>query len=144
MMRFLNYFDFLFESKQPYSYKLIRAEMYVDVYAFTTDFGLIYDVRLITDNNILFVSFSVEGQPQNAVVNKGDAYRVFSTVIEIIKKKFESDKSLDTIGYDPVASFPGDERREKIYEIGIKRNFNVINIETKKNGKFVSKLIKIK
>ncbi len=143
-MRFLNYFDFLFESVSSYPYNLLRKERDLDVYEFITDSGLKYDLRLITDDNILFVSFSVEGEKQNAVVNKGDVYRVFSTVIEIIKKKFESDKSLDTIGYDPVASFSGDERREKIYEIGIKRNFNVIHVETKKNGKFVSKLIKIR
>jgi hypothetical protein len=143
-MGFLNYFDFLFESRSPYLYKLVQEEMYVDVYEFTTDFGLVYDVRLITDNNILFVSFSVKGENQNVVTNKGDAYRVFSTVIEIIKKKFKTEKDLDTIGYDPVSSFPGDERREKIYEIGIKKNFNVIHVETKRSGQFVNKLIKIR
>ena len=143
-MKFLKHLDFLFESKTPYPYKLIRSERDVDVYEFISAFGMDYDVRMIRDGKILFVSFSVKGQPQNAITNKGDVYEVFSTVIEIMRDQFNKYPEIDTIGYDPVSSFPGDERREKIYERGIKRTFTVLNITTKKSGKFVSKLIKIK
>lgn len=143
-MKFYKHFDFLFESKTPYPYKLIRNERDVDIYEFISSFGLNYDVRMIRDQKVLFVSFSVNEQPQNVITNKGDVYAVFSTVIEIIKEQLNKYPEIDTIGYDPVSSFLGDERREKIYEIGIKRTFNVLDITTKKSGKFVSKLIKIK
>lgn len=143
-MEFHKYFDFLFESKTPYPYDLIRSERDVDVYEFVSSFGLDYDVRMIRDKNILFVSFSVKEQPQNVITNKGDVYGVFSTVIEIIREQLNKYPEIDTIGYDPVSSFHGDERREKIYEIGIKRNFNVLDIITKRSGNSVSKLIKIK
>ena len=143
-MKFLKHLDFLFESKTPYPYKLIRSERDVDVYEFISAFGMDYDVRMIRDGKILFVSFSVKGQPQNAITNKGDVYEVFSTVIEIMRDQFNKYPEIDTIGYDPVSSFPGDERREKIYERSIKRTFTVLNITTKKSGKFVSKLFKIK
>ena len=143
-MKFLKHIDFLFESKTPYPYKLINRERDVDVYEFISAFGMDYDVRMIRDKNILFVAFSVKGQLQNAITNKGDVYEVFSTVIEIIREQFNKYPEIDTIGYDPISSFPGDERREKIYEQGIKRNFTVLDITTKKSGKFVSKLIKIK
>jgi len=142
-MKFLKHLDFLFESKTPYPYKLIRSERDVDVYEFISAFGMDYDVRMIRDGKILFVSFSVKGQPQNAITNKGDVYEVFSTVIEIMRDQFNKYPEIDTIGYDPVSSFPGDERREKIYERGIKRTFTVLNITTKKSGKFVSKLMNI-
>lgn len=143
-MKFLKHLDFLFESKTPYPYKLIRSERDVDVYEFISAFGMDYDVRMIRDDNILFVSFSVKDQPQNVITNKGDMYKVFSTVIEIIRDQFNKYPEINTIGYDPVSSFPGDDRREKIYEIGIKRTFTVLDITTKKSGKFVTKLIKIK
>lgn len=143
-MEFLTYLDFLFESNSPYPYRLIRSERDIDVYEFVTFLGTDYDVRMIRDKNVLFVSFSVKGRPQNIVINKGGVYQIFSTVIEIIKDQLDRYKNIDTIGYDPVASFSGDSRREKIYEIGIKRNFEVINIKTERSGNFVSKLIKIR
>lgn len=143
-MKFLKHTDFLFESKTPYPYKLIKRERDVDVYEFISAFGMDYDVRAIRDENVLFVAFSVKGQSQKVITNKGDVYEVFSTIIEIIKEQLDKYPNLNTIGYDPVSSFPGDERREKIYEIGIKRTFDVLDIITKKEGKFVSKLIKIR
>lgn len=143
-MKFLKFYTYLFESKTPYPYKLIRSERDVDVYEFITPFGMDYDVRMIRDKNVLFVSFSVEGHSQNAITNKGGVYQIFSTVMEIIKEQLDRYENLDTIGYDPVASFPGDNRREKIYEIGIKRNFGIIDIKTEGSGNFVNKLIKIR
>lgn len=144
-MKFLKFYRYLFESVNPFSYKLIRSERNVDAYEFITNFGMDYDVKMIRDKNVLFVSYSVEGHSQNAVINKGDAYRVFSTIIEIIKDQLALYKNLDTIGYDPLSSFSGDTRREKIYESIIKKNFDVIDIKTKNRGDgFVSKLIKIR
>lgn len=145
-MRFLNYFDFLFESSLSYPYKLLKKEKSVDVYGFVTDFGLKYDVTLIKDDNVLIVAFYAEGKRQNAVTNNGDIFKIFSTVIDILKEKLKEDSDLDTIGYEPAASFIGDKRREKIYERGIRKNFDVINIKTEiiNDSPTGYKLIKIK
>lgn len=97
-----------------------------NVYLFTTDFGVRYEVRFgrKQDNflwaTIVFGVLNEEYEGEEYVVtNKGDVYRVMATISDIVKMYMEQHPNIHTYEFcgEPNKNTPSDEltTRTKLY-----------------------------
>jgi hypothetical protein len=111
----------------PYKWKKASTKEDVVYFTFTTDQGSIYKVALdnyvyedFYDNNkeypAIEVSFGIKengAYSPSTVTNKGEMYRVMSTIVDIIKDYLNRNKMIKAIIYQPL---------KKEGEKGFKRN----------------------
>jgi hypothetical protein len=126
------------EGTSPYPYKKVSTKKYGDnetvfLFEFTTDTGLEYTVSLSYNlmQRLLKVTFFV-GEGEFTAVNKGikEAFRVISTVQEIIKKEIQPNIDIQYIRFEPAKgkandpeNLKGSEQRNKLYTAYIKKSF---------------------
>jgi hypothetical protein len=88
-------------SSRPYEIKVPEIQS-GDTYYFTTDSGLIYQVRFgkkrdnYLGNIVNFSVLSDEFEDEYSETNRGEVYRIIATVIEIIRIYHESHEHSDT------------------------------------------------
>jgi hypothetical protein len=88
-------------SSRPYEIKVPEIQS-GDTYYFTTDSGLIYQVRFgkkrdnYLGNIVNFSVLSDEFEDEYSETNRGEVYRIIATVIEIIRIYHENHEHSDT------------------------------------------------
>lgn len=129
-MRAIPYFDSFInemlllevgESNVPaYDYQLSYEAPMVEIYGFTTDSGVEYEVESNSGNpnpdvnNITQITFSVDGSVET-VVNRGELYRVMATVMEITREILMRNPEIDIIAIEPTKNSANDLRRHRLY-----------------------------
>jgi hypothetical protein len=97
---------------KPYRSDLFTVSQDTKVYGFTTDKGTMYTVELVqsTDkNNILDVSFypvdeeDPDKEDFTVNTNKGELYRVMSTVVDIVKKNLQKHPEIEELEFTPTS-----------------------------------------
>jgi hypothetical protein len=129
----------------PYKWK--ESERWNDsIYiTFNTESETIYEVILVNDKYKNIPVFNVEflaklkgsqGLSHHTIVNKGEIYKVMSTITDIIKKYLLKFKKVKGIVYSP--SKKEDEtfesQRDKLYKAFIKKSIPNIQFETTDDG----------
>jgi hypothetical protein len=99
-------------TSKPYRSDLYNISGDTKVYGFTTDKGTMYTVELVqaTDkNNILDVSFypvdeeDPDKEDFTVNTNKGELYRVMSTVVDIVRKNLEKHPEIKELEFTPTS-----------------------------------------
>ena len=92
-------------------------------YKFTTDKGVKYKAGFSEEEEHGFFHFAFypEGGGIKDVVNKGEVFRVMSTIVDIFKDFIEKEEWSE-IYYSSVRQNYGDKRREKLYMAYLKKN----------------------
>lgn len=116
----IKYVNELFDaSHEPYKWKRdIDGGNYY--YYFVTDDNDEYYVDIVREKyegeESWEISFRVEGYKYHGVVNKGDIFKVMSTIIvDIWKNDFIREKNPKLMTFIPSKNNPDDERRLKLY-----------------------------
>lgn len=129
----------------PYSWKKTKYEDGITYYDFKTDLGTIYKVsldRFIYDNfpkineelPAIEVIFAVKEDKENystgKVTNKGEIYRVMSTVVDIIKSFISKNPEIKVIKYEPMKK-EGEinSKRGELYKAFIKKQIPTATFE---------------
>jgi hypothetical protein len=123
-------------TSEPYIWKKASTKEDVVFFTFTTDQGSIYKVALdnyiyedFYDNNkeypAIEVSFGIKEKSQfstTTVTNKGEMYRVMSTVVDIVKDYLNRNKNIKAIIYQPTKKEDNiDNKRNNLYMAFIKK-----------------------
>jgi len=92
-------------------------------YKFTTDKGVKYKAGFSEEEEHGFFHFAFypEGGGIKDIVNKGEVFRVMSTIVDIFKDFIEKEEWSE-IYYSSVRQNYGDKRREKLYMAYLKKN----------------------
>lgn len=113
-------------STEPFAYELAQESSEAVVYRFITDSGVEYEVEAaVVDpfrNDIVQLSFSVGGSVE-VVVNRGEAFRVMATVMEITREILNRNPEIKILAIEPSKNYPGDERRYRLYLAYIRREW---------------------
>tara|TARA_A100001037_G_scaffold79513_1_gene71511 strand:+ start:13691 stop:14158 length:468 start_codon:yes stop_codon:yes gene_type:complete len=145
-MKYLKvYEEFVFEigdaSAKPYKWKYEgRSKEYS---SFTTDSGLKYLVQMEPEEDytkdgeyqVLRIEYGVEDQDTfdvsyMAVVNKGEAFRVMSTVTAIAKDVIKENPAIKALEFSGSKNKGmNDQRRNKFYMAYVKKHLKPQNIE---------------
>jgi hypothetical protein len=108
-------------SAKPYDYKLNgkigkMSNLNERLYAFfTTESGLEYTLTLINISMALDVDFAVDGEwPET---NRGEMFRVMSTLVEIIERVLQDNPEIRGIRYEPKSRAVDDlgKGRDQLY-----------------------------
>ncbi len=70
---------------KPYKWEVSDLNKYQDTYGFLTDNNIYYVVSIVKGEEHNILTFETE-QGDMALTGKGDAFRVFATVLDIIKQ----------------------------------------------------------
>jgi hypothetical protein len=122
---------------EPYSWKKSKVEDGITFYNFKTDLGSIYKVsldRFMYDNfpkvneeiPAIEVVFAVDEGKKNystsKITNKGEMYRVMSTIVNIIKSFILKNPEIKVIMYEPMKK-EGEinSKRGELYKAFIKK-----------------------
>jgi len=125
---------------KPYKWEETDREKYSIYTEFTTNSDTIYNVDLEVDKYkgipIFNIEFSAkpkgaEGSSSKIVVNKGEMYKVMSTIVNIIKTYLKKFKQIEGITYYP--SKKGNEefgfQRDNLYKAFISKTFPGVKFE---------------
>jgi len=114
-------------TSKPYKYDLYSVFNDMRVYGFDTDKDTMYTVELVqpTDkNNTLDVSFypvdeeDPDKEDFTVNTNKGELYRVMSTVVDIVRKNLEKHPEIEELEFTPTSL-----TRRSLYISYIKHSF---------------------
>ncbi|WP_286984195.1 hypothetical protein [Haliea sp.] len=91
-------------------------------YSFTTDKGIKYEALFYenADYRFDFLFYPEDGTALD-VVNKGELFRVMSTIVDIMKDFIKKEK-WSVIEYSSAKQYEDDDRREKLYTAYLKKN----------------------
>ncbi len=70
---------------KPYKWEVSDLNKYQDTYGFLSDNGKYYVVSIVKGEDHNLLTFETE-QGEMAMTGKGDAFKVFATVLDIVKK----------------------------------------------------------
>lgn len=120
-------------SAKSYKYKpTAQPFKNFDTYKFTTDSDLEYTLNLILEFNeeddmYMEIEFLVNSGDYYQITNKGEMYKIMSTVIKITKDVLNKSKNKDIKGiiYSPAGLNKDDfgVKRDRLYQIFIKKQF---------------------
>ena len=113
-------------TQKPYKWTVKKsyweASLMEITYSFTTDKGIKYEALFYENADYRFdFLFYPEGGLAMDIVNKGELFRVMSTIVDIMKDFIKKEK-WSVIEYASVKQHKGDERREKLYAAYLKKN----------------------
>lgn len=119
-------------SAKSYSFSIEQDSPWVLTYEFTTESGLEYHVRFDLDENMSSLSFyvanldpgEVKGWIFGQVTNRGELYKVMSTIVKIINEFIKKYPKIDTISIAPTKNYDEDNRRYKLYLQFINKNID--------------------
>ena len=106
------------------SWDLGMEKPFIEVeYKFTTDKGVKYKAGFSEEeeHGWFHFAFYPEGGGIKDIVNKGEVFRVMSTIVDIFKDFIEKEE-WNEIYYSSVRQNYGDKRREKLYMAYLKNN----------------------
>ena len=106
------------------SWDLGMEKPFIDAkYKFTTDKGVKYKAGFNEEekHGYFHFGFSTEGGGIKDIVNKGEVFRVMSTIVDIFKDFIEKEEWSE-IYYSSARQNYGDKRREKLYMAYLKKN----------------------
>lgn len=135
---------------QPYEYFLRYSDVLnTYIVKFKTESGLDYFIHLNPIVNYLEVDFGVEEEDVYKEVNKGELFKVISTVVSATEEVLNTHPELKGIRYDPqpkggVTFSEGDrgELRNKLYKKFIEKKYP--NAEFMKSKQSPTRYVKIR
>jgi phosphopantetheine adenylyltransferase len=113
-------------TQEPYKWTVKRSywepTLMQITYNFTTDKGIKYEALFYenADYRFDFLFYPEDGHATD-IVNKGELFKVMSTIVDIMKDFIKKEK-WSVIEYSSVKQHKGDERREKLYAAYLKKN----------------------
>jgi hypothetical protein len=134
-------------TSSPYKWKKASKKEDIEFFTFITDQGTMYKVALdyfIHEDRYqtrgsfrtypaVGVSFGIKDKGKyltNTTSNKGEVYRVMSTIVDIIKDYLKHNNSIKVIAYAPVEDY-GDEgyKRNALYKSFIQKQIPTAKFE---------------
>ena len=140
---------------KPYKWEEVDREGYYVYTQFTTDSETQYDVDLTTTtytdddlNNLRALEIEFTAKPKDAegssakiVVNKGEMYKVMSTIVDIVKKYIKKSKT-QAIIYSPSKKSSEEDfgsQRDNLYRAFISKAIPGVRFE--KNSNFITAIL---
>ena len=122
-------------SAKSYQYTATTIRNRHKEYHFTTDSGLDYNVELyLGQSGYLVVDFSVgEDYDFSVITNKGELYKIMSTIANIIKNEIKLNNKIIGVVYQPSedkVKSGYDKKRDKLYRIFLNKQFPNSKIKT--------------
>ena len=122
------------EGVTPYTFKQIKNTQLLVVYTFTTEAGDQYVVKFKSSNsqpNNYNLSFypgtaASEDDKIDVIMNKGDLYKILSTVVSVVKSFILINKNASGINWIGVSSDKegADRQRERLYNAYLQKNLD--------------------
>ena len=131
-MKYLQLFEnFLFEigdsSAKKYKYKINgkiddMSEFNKRIYAkFKTESNLEYTLTIININSFLDVDFTADGEYEET--NRGEMFKIMSTVIEVVENIINSNEGIRGIRYEPKSKGQDSgEGRDRLYRLFMEKS----------------------
>lgn len=156
MIRLTDILKEIGEGVTPYTFKQIKNTQLLVAYAFTTKTNDQYIVKFnssYSDPNDYKLSFypgtstseKAEDDKIDIIVNKGELYKILSTVVSVVKSFISKNKnasSISWVGVDSDKKGAGDQRN-RLYNAYLQKNINQIPNWKIILGSIVTKLRKI-
>lgn len=156
MIRLIDLLKEIGEGVTPYTFKQIKNTQLLVAYTFTTKTNDQYIVKFnssYSDPNDYKLSFypgtstseKAEDDKIDIIVNKGELYKILSTVVSVVKSFISKNKnasSISWVGVDSDKKGAGDQRN-RLYNAYLQKNINQIPNWKIILGSIVTKLRKI-
>lgn len=156
MIRLIDLLKEIGEGVTPYTFKQIKNTQLLVAYAFTTKTNDQYIVKFnssYSDPNDYKLSFypgtstseKAEDDKIDIIVNKGELYKILSTVVSVVKSFISKNKnasSISWVGVDSDKKGAGDQRN-RLYNAYLQKNINQFPNWKIILGSIVTKLRKI-
>jgi hypothetical protein len=110
-------------------------------YSFTTESGMDYIVGLDLKDKILTVDFMIDSMDGNEYqeTNKGELFKVMSTISSILREIIDKYKSITKIKYFPKSKIGKQQnQRDRLYKIYLKKEFPNVTFEKNHMGDTVA------
>lgn len=134
----------------PYKYKVTKEYPDREIhYEFTTDSGLEYEILIEQFKNKvgsksvrLSVAYKPIGKTYNTITNKGEQFRIMSTVLNAVKEYLMSVPNANEISFIPSKADEGDMRRANLYKAYVNKQFPGSNIRIFSDSRYIIELPK--
>jgi hypothetical protein len=130
---------------KPYKYSLELKNSSRTKYTFTTDSKLEYTVNMYKVADEIIIDYKVKTGSHEDITNKGEQYRIMSTVVACIKEYLSKNPKITKLSFAPSKSKETDNRRFRMYAAyvqkqlpGSKINYledDEVTVELPKKGK---------
>ena len=136
-------------SSKPYKYSVDYEEDKTIRYKFKTDSKIEYIINIaqypVTRNKVrLIVAFKTKTGDYDTITNKGEHFRIMSTVVTAVKEYLSKVPKAVEISFTPSKETEGDERRANLYKAYIAKQLPGSKIEVYSDGRYIVELPKIK